>query len=122
VVLVPDVAPDVVPAGVLPTGVLPTGDSTSMALLLANLKEQVKSALSDLGREATVAKLGPDASERAEDARADLKKALDEIGREERTIDERLRPRTLAQIEELEAKFDQAQAELKRLKAQLKKK
>lgn len=48
-----------------------------------------------------------------------LERALDEIDREGETFIERMRPRTLAQIEMLQAKFDDAQAELEQLKSGL---
>jgi hypothetical protein len=48
-----------------------------------------------------------------------LLSALREIDREEQTIGEHLRPRTLEEIDKLQQKFDQAQAELDRLRAEI---
>ncbi len=48
-----------------------------------------------------------------------LESALLEIDREEEMIDEQLRPRTLAQIEMLQTKFDRAQVELNRLRTEI---
>lgn len=48
-----------------------------------------------------------------------LESALLEIDREEEMLDERLQPRTLAQIEILQKKFDRAQVELNRLRTEI---
>jgi hypothetical protein len=50
-----------------------------------------------------------------------LDRALDEIARDPKKIAERLRPHTLRHVEMLERKFDEAQAELRRLKNELSK-
>lgn len=95
-----------------PLGTSPTEDPASMALLLSNLRKQLKTALDEIDHE--------DHTKRSEEAAAQLRKALDEVEREEKTIGDKLRPRTLRQVEDLEAKLDQAKAELKRLKSELK--
>lgn len=96
-------------------------DPASMALLLSNLKWQLKIALDEIEREDADAKFGPRAAQEIEELQSQLKKALAEIDREERTIDKSLKPHTLEQVEDLEAKLEQAQAELKQLRLRLEK-
>lgn len=48
-----------------------------------------------------------------------LESALREIDREEETLGEHLRPRTLAEVESLQQKFHRAQAELNRLRTEI---
>ena len=106
-----------------PMGELETKDPASMALLLRSLKIQLKSALEVMDREEPKSGTPKQkTSKQTEEVKAQLKKALVEVNREERTIDASLRPRTLGQVEKLEAKLGQAQRELKLLKLKLAKK
>lgn len=54
--------------------------------------------------------------------KADLKEALAEVERQERAVEETLKPRDVAEVEELEGKLNEALTELERIKAQLKRK
>jgi|SRR5579862_146192 len=103
-------------------GISPHQDPASMALLLRTMKKQLETALKELDNEAhEPGKRGPQGASEVRDLEIDLRKALQEVKREEHAIDERLRPHTLKEVEELEARLDEAQAELKRLKSELEK-